>query len=96
VIQHTFGVNSPVDAERNGFLSPEMPSKVSKLGVKVRATMLQITSNSARPLGAATLQVFPSGTIEDARSSFEDSNIEILEADFANKYIGGGVLGHVW
>ncbi|KAH8291569.1 hypothetical protein KR018_000850, partial [Drosophila ironensis] len=44
-------------------------------------------SQSAAPLGAVPLHVDAAGTIED-------EGMGLLQVDFANKYLGGGVLGH--
>ncbi|XP_022814925.1 poly(ADP-ribose) glycohydrolase isoform X2 [Spodoptera litura] len=41
---------------------------------------------STRPLGSIPLHVEPLSTIEDADS--------LIQIDFANKFLGGGVLGH--
>nr|AAC28734.1 poly(ADP-ribose) glycohydrolase [Drosophila melanogaster] len=44
-------------------------------------------SQSAAPLGDVPLHV-------DAEGTIEDEGIGLLQVDFANKYLGGGVLGH--
>ncbi|EDV45739.2 poly(ADP-ribose) glycohydrolase [Drosophila erecta] len=44
-------------------------------------------SQSVAPLGHVPLHVNAEGTIED-------EGIGLLQVDFANKYLGGGVLGH--
>ncbi|KAH8235571.1 hypothetical protein KR032_002670, partial [Drosophila birchii] len=44
-------------------------------------------NESAAPLGAVPLHV-------DAEGTIEDEGIGLLQVDFANKYLGGGVLGH--
>ncbi|XP_016971814.1 poly(ADP-ribose) glycohydrolase [Drosophila rhopaloa] len=44
-------------------------------------------SQSAAPLGDVALHV-------DAEGTIEDEGIGLLQVDFANKYLGGGVLGH--
>ncbi|KAH8273412.1 hypothetical protein KR026_003779 [Drosophila bipectinata] len=44
-------------------------------------------SQSAAPLGSVPLHVDAAGTIED-------EGVGLLQVDFANKYLGGGVLGH--
>ncbi|KAH8367284.1 hypothetical protein KR200_007754 [Drosophila serrata] len=44
-------------------------------------------NESAAPLGAVPLHLDAIGTIED-------EGVGLLQVDFANKYLGGGVLGH--
>ncbi|XP_016942495.2 poly(ADP-ribose) glycohydrolase [Drosophila suzukii] len=44
-------------------------------------------SQSAAPLGDVPLHV-------DAKGTIEDEGVGLLQVDFANKYLGGGVLGH--
>ncbi|XP_017055066.1 poly(ADP-ribose) glycohydrolase [Drosophila ficusphila] len=44
-------------------------------------------SQSGAPLGDVPLHV-------DAEGTIEDQGVGLLQVDFANKYLGGGVLGH--
>ncbi|KAH8280646.1 hypothetical protein KR054_003406 [Drosophila jambulina] len=44
-------------------------------------------NESAAPLGAVPMHV-------DAEGTIEDEGVGLLQVDFANKYLGGGVLGH--
>ncbi|KAH8326794.1 hypothetical protein KR059_006693 [Drosophila kikkawai] len=44
-------------------------------------------NESAAPLGSVPLHV-------DAEGTIEDEGLGLLQVDFANKYLGGGVLGH--
>ncbi|XP_016993582.2 poly(ADP-ribose) glycohydrolase [Drosophila takahashii] len=44
-------------------------------------------AQSAAPLGDVPLHV-------DAEGTIEDEGVGLLQVDFANKYLGGGVLGH--
>ncbi|KAH8234568.1 hypothetical protein KR038_002970 [Drosophila bunnanda] len=44
-------------------------------------------NESVAPLGAVPLHV-------DAEGTIEDEGVGLLQVDFANKYLGGGVLGH--
>jgi hypothetical protein len=50
-------------------------------------------NESDKRISSCLLRVFLDGAIEDA-PAFTDSK-GVLEVDFANKVIGGGVLGHV-